>query len=117
MQTQEDSVTLPDSRIKIVGDSVNRDTFLLSANVTTIRCQGDIMEGENSIIEQIIKEMIDGVIIMDTGQGEENDQARATECHAVAALAHSMVGMALEAATTPVSVVADNTNCGERDSQ
>ena len=32
-------------------------------------------EGENRIIEPIIKEMIDGVITMDTGQGEVDDQA------------------------------------------
>jgi hypothetical protein len=53
-------------------------------------------------------------------------QARATECHAVAALAHSMVGMALEVVTTPVSLVANNidrysmnsnTNWEERDAQ
>ena len=34
----------------------------LSADAISIRCQGDIMEGENSIVEPIIKEMIDGVI-------------------------------------------------------
>ena len=82
------------------------------------------MEGENSIVEPIIKEMIDGVITMDTSQGEENDQARATEGHAMAA--HSMEGMALVVATAPVSMGANNidrylmnsnTNCGERDAQ
>ena len=80
----------------------------------------------DSIIEPIIKEMIDGVITMDTGQGDGNDQAQAMERHAAAALAHSMVGMALEVATTPVSVVANNidgysmnssTNCGKRDAK
>ena len=65
----------------------------------------------DSIIEPIIKEMIDGVITMDTGQGDGNDQAQAMERHAAAALAHSMVGMALEVATTPVSVVANNLDC------
>ena len=49
--------------------------------------------------------MIDGVITMDTSQGELNEQAQ------------SMVGMALEAATTPDSVVAGNTNYGESNTQ
>ena len=70
------------------------------------------MEGENGIVEQIIKRMIDGVITMDTSEGKENDQARTTNYHAVATLAHGMVGMALEVATTPASVVANNTRCG-----
>ena len=38
----------------------------LSADAITIRCQGDIMEGENSIVGLIINEMIDSVISMDT---------------------------------------------------
>ena len=84
------------------------------------------MESENSIVEQIIKELINGVITMDTGQGEVYDQARAMKSHAVKTLVHSMVGMTLEVATTPVSVVANDidhysmdsdTSCEERDAR
>ena len=41
------------------------------------------MEGENSIVEQIIKGMIDGVITMDTSKGKGNDQSKTMDCHAV----------------------------------
>ena len=57
--------------------------------------------------------MIDGVTTVDTTD-EGNDQGRTMNYHAIPTLAHEIVGMALEVATTPASVVA-STNCGERD--
>ena len=83
---------------------------------TTIRSQDNIMEGENGIIEQIIKGMIDGVTTVDANNDKENDQTRTMNCHAEPTLSHGMVGMALEVAATPASAVA-GTNCGEEDAQ
>ena len=88
----------------------------LNIDTTTNRSRDSTMEGENSIVEEIIKGMIGGATMLYTNNDEESDQARTMNCHAAPTLAQGIVGMALEVVTTPASAVA-GTNSGEGETQ
>ena len=88
----------------------------LNIDTTTNRSRDSTMEGENSIVEEIIKGMIGGATMLYTNNDEESDQARTMNCHTAPTLAQGIVGMALKVVTTPASAAAA-TNSGEGEIQ
>ena len=67
----------------------------LNIDTTTNRSRDSTMEGENSIVEEIVKGMIGGATMLYTNNDEESDQARTMNCHVAPTLAQGIVGMAL----------------------
>ena len=74
------------------------------------------MQGENSIVEEIMKGRIGGATMLYTNNDEESDQARTMNCHTAPILAQGIEGMALEVVTTPASAAA-GTNSWEWETQ